>query len=329
MLRLKTVRFARATALAAALAYAAAAQTGDFLKRLAEGQQLRARDRFDDARTIFRDLLRDVRKENSDPRFEALVLDNLALDEQDSGDYPAAETAFNHGLAAFHSNHAADPTAIALIAHLAELYIAEARSEDAEPLLRQAVETLRSSPLPDPIALSIVEEDLAVVYIMRRKFEEPETLLRHSEALLENTLGPDNPRLTASLLTYAGLLTAERRFADAVVPAERAWQILCHSSIPIPKPYRASALSVLGAVYYRAGRLAEAESSARQSVELADESLGPQHPRLELYLLNYASILKKAGHKSEAKAVQKRADEMMEQYPAASSRYTVNVASVR
>jgi tetratricopeptide (TPR) repeat protein len=329
MLRLKTVRFAPATALAAALVCAAAAQTEDFARRLAAGQQLRARDRFDDARTAFRDLLRDVRKENSDPRIEALVLDNLALDEQDSGDYPAAETAFNHGLAAFHTNHTADPTAIALKTHLAELYIAEVRSEDAEPLLRQAVETLRSSPLPDPMALSTAEEDLAVVSIMRRKFEEPETLLRHSQALVENTLGPDSPRLTASLLTYAGLLTAEHRYAEAVAPAERAWRILCHSASPVPKPYRASALSVLGAVYFHTGRLAEAESSARQSVELADQSLGPQHPRLGLYLLNYATILKQAGHKSDAKAVQKRADEIINQYPAAGSGYTVNVASLR
>lgn len=329
MLCLKTVRFARTAALAAALVYAASAQKGDFVKRLSEGQELRARDRFDDARTVFRDLLRDVRKEKSNPRFEALVLDNLALDEQDCGDYPAAETDFNRGLAAFHTNHAADPTAIALITHLAELYIAEVRSEDAEPLLRQAVETLRSSPLPDPIGLSMVEEDLAVVYIMRRKFEEPETLLRHSQVLVENTLGPDTPRLTAGLLTYAGLLIAEHRYAEAVAPAERGWQILCRSSIPIPKPYRASALSVLGAVYFHAGRLAEAESSARQSVELADQSLGPRHPRLELYLLNYAAILKKAGHKSEARAAQRRADDIMNEYPAAGSGYTVNVASLR
>ena len=74
----------------------------------------------------------------------------------------------------------------------------------------------------------------------------------------------------------------------------------------------------------------EAVRSARESVEVGEASLGPVHPRLGLYLANYASILRWAGHKSQAKVIQKRADEIMEQHPSHSSGgYTVNVASLR
>lgn len=330
MLSQKMVHCAWGAALAAALVSTSAAQTDDFDKRLAEAQQLRAHDRFAEARKVHEALLRDVRKDPSQYRLEAIVLDGLALDERDRGDYAAAETAFNQGLATLHGNTADDPIRVSLETNLAELYIAELRAEDASPLLRQAAAALRSSSAPNPTALAITDEDLAVTCIMRRQFDEPEALLRQSQALIETAFGADSPRLASSLLTYAGLLTAERRYSDALIPAERAWQILRAASIPIPKSYLASALSILGTVYYHNGRLAEAESSSRQCVELAEESLGPEHPRLGLYLANYANILKRAGRRNEAKEAQKQADEILNRYPApGSGGYTVNVAALR
>jgi tetratricopeptide (TPR) repeat protein len=328
--RPKTNRCVYGMALAAILTGSAAAQTADFSKRLAEGQQLRAHDRFAEARAVYQGLLLDVRKEPSPHHLAALVYDCLGLDEQDGGDYGAAETAYNHGLAAVHAQTPDDPILIALQTHLAELYIAEIRPDDAEPILRQAVVALRGSTQVDNIALAIAGEDLAVVGIMRRKFLEPEALLRKSQTLIENAAGPSDPRLTASLLTYAGLLVAQRRFAEAVAPAERAWQLLNTSSMTVPKPFAASALSVLGAVYYHVGRLDEAESYTRLAVDMATASIGPRHPRLGRYLSNYAAILKSAGRKNEAKAIQKKADEILQQSPSAvSGGYTVNVASLR
>lgn len=329
MLRSGTSRCVWGTVMAAVLTGSADAQTADFAERLLKGQQLRAHDRFAEALTVYQDLLRDVRKEMPDHRFEALVLDNLALDEADSGDYAAAETAFNHGLAAVHAQPADDPILIALKTHLAELYIAEIRAEDAEPLLRQSVAALRGSTSPDHKPLAVANEDLAVVCIMRRKLDEPEALLRESQALIENQFGPNDSKLTSGLMTYAGLLTAQRRYGEAVAPAEHAWQILSTCTIHIPKPYLASALSVLSAVYYHVGRAVEAESYALKSVNMAQASLGPQHPRLGFYLANYAVILKTLGRKNEAKAMQKKADEILDQNPSSATRgYTVNVASL-
>jgi len=315
----------------AALTGGASAQPADFSQRLREGQLLRAHDRFAEARQVYRALLQDVRKDSSNHRLEALVLDNLGVDEQDSGDYAAAETAFNHGISVFSAQAAADdPILVALKSHLAELYIAEIRPDDAEPLLRQTVAALRSSRVPSPIQLSVSTEDLAVVFILRRKFAEPEVLLRDAQSLIENAVGPDDPRLTSSLMTYAGLLIAQHRFAAAIEPAERALRLVNTTAIPITKPYIASVLSVLSAVYFHAGRRADAISYAHKAVEIAEASLGPQHPRLGLYLANYAYILRSGGHRNEAKAAQKRADEIVEQHPLAASRgYTVNVAALR
>jgi tetratricopeptide (TPR) repeat protein len=317
------------TAMAVALAGSAAAQTDDFISRVRQGQQLQAQNRFADARTVYRDLLRDIRKHTSNGRLEGLVLDNLAQDEQDSGDYAAAETAYNHGLAAVPAQPADDSVLIALKTHLSELYIAENRPQDAEPILREILVTLWRSTRPDPLALSVISEDLAVVCIMRRKFAEPEPLLREAQALIESAGGENDSRLASSLLTYAGLLTTEHQYSEAIVPAERAWQILNSSPNRVTAPFQASALGVLAAVYYHAGRIEDAESCARKCVEMAEASLGAQHPRMGLYYSNYAVILKSAGRRNEAKAFQKKADEIMEQYPSTGSGgYTVNVASL-
>jgi tetratricopeptide (TPR) repeat protein len=105
--------------------------------------------------------------------------------------------------------------------------------------------------------------------------------------------------------------------------------ILTGSANQASRPYIASAWSVLGAVYFHVGRIEEAEFCARNSVELGDASLGPEHPRMALYLTNYAVILKAAGRKNEAKAARKRADEILALNPTAGSGgYTVNVASL-
>ncbi|HUB83746.1 MAG TPA: tetratricopeptide repeat protein [Bryobacteraceae bacterium] len=317
-------------ALAAALACCCAAQTTDFLPRLAHGEQLRLQDRYQEARTVFLNLLRDMRNDQSNQRLEALVEDNLGLDDQDRGDYAGAETAYNHGVDLLRGEPVYDSVMIDVKTHLAELYLAENRPRDAESLLREGRTDASHAPKPASMQLATLNEDLAVACIMRRKLSETEGLLREAQALVENTYGPDSPRLSSSLFSYAGLLVTEHKYDEAIPPAERAWHILAHSTLTIPKPYVASALSVMGMVYYHAGRLDQAEEYARKSVDLAEASLGARHPRVGLYLWNYALILRTAGRKNEAKAAQKKADAILDQPPSSSSGgYTVNVDSLR
>lgn len=323
---MKTACCGWVASLAAALACCASAQTGDSVDMLTTGQHLRAEGHFAEARTAFTALLRNVETDQTG-RLSAVVLDNLAINEQDSGAYTQAETDFNQALGKFHGAKD-DAIQLNVKTHLAELYIMEQRPEDAEPLLRHVAAALQTIEHPDHLALAVVYEDLAVAQMMQGKFHDPETLLRQSMALEETELGPKNPKLAGSLLTYATVLTMQHRNANAVGPAERGWQILENTDQPVSKPYRASAMTVLSVIYFRAGRLAEAQSFAQQSVDLGEESLGPYHPRLASYLDNYAYILKHADHKKEAKEVQKRADAIRDQHPGTSG-YTVNVAALR
>ena len=297
----------RGTALAIVLATGAAAQTTLVIQQLDAGQQLRAQGRYNEARTLFANLLRDVNSGGGGSSLAAIVLDNAGINETYAGDYGAAETAFNQSLTLLRASHTDDPIMAALKTHLSELYIAEQRPRDAEPLLRQAAASMRSYVHTDAAALSEIYDNLAVVCTLQRKREEAETLLRNSAALLEKQVGPDNPRFADPLLTYAGLLVVEHRYTDALVSAERAWKILRKSDPPVASSYLAGAASVLASVYFHLGRNADAESYARTAVELGEKAYGHDHPQVASYLANYAEILKRRDRK-QAKEVQERAD---------------------
>jgi hypothetical protein len=71
-----------------------------------------------DARALHLALLRDVRKGALWPRLEALVLDNLSLDEKDCGNYASVETDFNHGLSTLAAGPEDDPILAGPRSHL-------------------------------------------------------------------------------------------------------------------------------------------------------------------------------------------------------------------
>jgi tetratricopeptide (TPR) repeat protein len=296
---------------------------------LSEGRQLSAEGRYADARARLTAALRGAQA-GSDTRTVAMILDYLGVNEEDSGDYRQAETYLNHALSTIHPYSPHDPVLIDLQTHLAELYMAELRPGDAEPLLRRTLGVLRGAVSPDWLLLARAEEDLALAGVMQNRYDEPEKLLRHSQGLIEGQLGPANPRLTNGLFAFAALLTAEHRYAEAVAPAERAWQILHGTNLSLAKADLATACTALCTVYFRVGRTAEALSFAREAVDLAEAVVGRNHPCVARCLSNYAYILKHTGRKDEAKEIQKRADEISKKLPSgATDGNTVNIAALQ
>src|SRR5580698_9825112 len=94
----KAIRCVWGMVIVAALAGSAVSQTDDPAEQLAEGQRLRDQGRYAEARTLFSGLLRNSRNSASDRWFTGVVLDNLAVDEQEAGNYAEAEIAFNKAL---------------------------------------------------------------------------------------------------------------------------------------------------------------------------------------------------------------------------------------
>ena len=106
--------------------------------------------------------------------------------------------------------------------NLGELYRAQRRHGDAEPLLKQAL-TIREKVLgPQHLDLGQSLNGLAALYYGQEKYAEAEPLLKRSLSIRERALGPEHPEVTTTLENYAALLRKMNREAEAIPLEDRA-----------------------------------------------------------------------------------------------------------
>jgi tetratricopeptide (TPR) repeat protein len=331
MVSLKKLRPVQGATLVLLLASGAAAQTATAVERLAEGEQLRAQGRYAEAHKVFAALLHEAGASQLCSSLMIQVLDNQGRTEHGLGNYVEAESLLKRALSACRKDASPDDREVNQVKiHLAEVYVEERRPDDADPLLRQAAASLRNGPVPDPVSLGITYNDLAVACAMRRNWTEAEALLRQALALLEGALGVNDPVLASTLNPLAALMLAQHRYAEAVAPAERAWKILQADAPHIADKDLAGSLDALGVVYWRNGRMREAEACAGQAAAMAEAIYGPDHPYVGYYLANYAAILKQLNRKTEAAKAAKRANAILAQSARDNpTQHTVSVNALR
>src|SRR5689334_20144035 len=138
-----------------------AAQNAEQEKQLSRGRDLRALGRYVEAREVFTGLLRDAEQHGAAAVFEAAILDNLGVAEQDLGNYAAAETQLTRSLSILRMSGASAREAAPVEGHLGEVYLEEGRSREAEPLFRHVLETRRKAAPPDPVNTAVALADLA------------------------------------------------------------------------------------------------------------------------------------------------------------------------
>ena len=100
--------------------------------------------------------------------------------------------------------------------NLAELYRAQGRYVDAEPLIKRSLaiyEKVLGHDHPD-VGLSL--NNLAALYNDQRRYADAEPLLKRALAIREKALGPNHPDVGVSLNNLAVLYGAQSRYADAL-----------------------------------------------------------------------------------------------------------------
>ena len=109
---------------------------------------------------------------------------------------------------------------------LAELYEAQGKYKQAEPLLRGVLairEKQLGSEHPDT-ATSL--GNLGALYFAQGKYEQAEPLLQHALAIREKQLGPDHPSTVNSLGCLAELYFAQGKYEQAGLLSDRAWPLV-------------------------------------------------------------------------------------------------------
>jgi CHAT domain-containing protein/tetratricopeptide (TPR) repeat protein len=192
------------------------------------------------------------------------------------------------------------------LSDLAEVYRAQGRYADAEPLYRRALAIFEKARGYDQPNVAIALHNLAVLYENQGRFADAEPLFKQSLAIGEKALGPDHPSVGISLIALAELYREQGRYADAEPLYKRALAT-SEKALGPDHPTVAAALNYLAELYRWQGRFADAEPLYKRSLAIGEKALGPDHRDVAISLGNLASQYSSLGRYAEAEPLQKRA----------------------
>lgn len=101
------------------------------------------------------------------------------------------------------------------LSDLADLYRAQARYEEAEPLFRRAIALLERSGEPARSTLARPLNSLALVYRAQGLYERAEPLCQQALTILEALHGPEHPSTAAALGNLLTVYLAQGRYGEA------------------------------------------------------------------------------------------------------------------
>ena len=179
------------------------------------------------------------------------------------------------------------------------------RLDEAEPLLREAIEESRLNLEPsDPISLTAIG-NLADLEMDRGHLDEAEALYRRHLADAGRAQKPDQDAMLTILNNLGIVLTRQGKAQEA----ETLCRPLVEDSRRLrgPKhPGTLSAINNLATLLEKQGKYVEAERLFRQVTELNREVLGPHHPGVFAAHFNLAHVLAALGSVDEAEALFRR-----------------------
>jgi len=330
-----------------------------------QAQELAGQGRLQDAEEMYRSAL-DVK---CDDLSRAKIANNLAWLYRREDRYADAEKTLRRALQWRQKNLPPNSVDIAYsLNNLADVYRIEGRDWEARNLLESAVRILRDSH-PDAEGFSVIVSNLAVVLTKFHEFDRAEDLLsealkgserqhgamsrevgiaannlaqvlrskKHPEdaaalyaraAHIFETLGPDAASELAVALANTGqLLEEQHQCLEAKQIEQRALDLL---SADGNAPLRAAILQNLGNIVVSSGNPSAALPYFEQSLDIQEKAFGAEHPATVRLLLDYAAAMLRAGQKSLAHKLKKRAEELYARLQsAAPGQFTVSVNALR
>ena len=133
-------------------------------------------------------------------------------------------------------------------------------------------------------------------HLDQEHYTESEQLLQRVLEILENSTGPEDASITATLNTLAEVYSAQEDFDRAEALLKRSQAIL-EAAGAEGQLNLAATLDMLGRLYANQQRYAEAEPFFERSLERAEQSLGGNHPFVAEILGHYAELLRETNRK--------------------------------
>ena len=198
-----------------------------------------------------------------------------------------------------------------LMNQLATLLYCKSLYNQAEPLMRRALEVDESSLGNEHPNVARDLNNLATLLKATNRLLEAEPLMRRALEIDESSLGNEHPNVARDLNNLATLLKATNRLLEAEPLMRRALEI-DEKSLGEEHPKVARDLSNLATLLKATNRLSEAEPLMRRALGIDESSFGDEHPNVARDLNNLATLLKATNRFLEAEPLMRRALEIDE-----------------
>lgn len=215
---------------------------------------------------------------SNQPEVEVAI--RLALGESyyGLGQYPEAEAELGAGLKLAQQKLGQDHSdTLGLTSTLGATFWIQGKLREAEPLMRAGLETELRLRGEDQIGSIIMMDNLAAVLKRTGRAEEALQLNRRAFAAAERALGPDHETTRICLGNLAFGLEVTGNYAEAESMYRRALEIDAAAGRGADHPIAASSRVAFANVLVTLGKLEEAESLARESLEFRRQHLPPGH----------------------------------------------------
>lgn len=147
--------------------------------------------------------------------------------------------------------------------------------------------------------------DLGAVFFLQGKFEQARNSFDQAVQVCRRDFGANNIEEARCQNDLAKALTELGKYADAETAAKKSADIYCQNMGKGDR-YLGAALLTLGIVYYRQGRLHEAEHAYREALAADEKALGPNDLVVGKVVHNLADVLQDQHRFAEAQALYQR-----------------------
>jgi tetratricopeptide (TPR) repeat protein len=225
---------------------------------------------------------------------------------QEQGDYIEAENQF---AAALKTAEASGPLerVDTTLNNLAELYRAQGKYADAEPLYKRALAMREQASGPHHPHVAQSLRGLAALYKSLGKYDQAEPLFKRALEIWEKALAPYHQEVATTLNALGELYFAQGKYAEAEGAYKRSVAIL-EKELGADHPALGTSLNNLAVLYRTQGRYAEAEALYKRQLAILEQGLGSERPEVAASLENYAALLRMMDRASDAQAMEARAE---------------------
>ncbi len=231
-------------------------------------------------------------------------------------DYATAEKIFTDILPNAEKWYPKDRRLAVLLSMLGTSYRVDHKYEQAEPLLKRALQVYETISPPDPVGSERTELNLAGIYLEREDYASAERYFSEALSLSERTPGGPMYERGSALLNLGSIRMTQGRYLEAEQLLNRSVEALSPDPAPWVRHDLANGLFHLGSVYEMENRYADAKQQYLRALEIQEKVLGPNSREVGFTLHGLGQAYQAAGDTSKATEYLNRAQEIAQRFSA-------------